>query len=241
MTYSKKLNKNGRILYEGPSMLDGQPIVVIAVGFETRSTNDKTGGMIQSYILRTDVHPAVAFRNGAGSSVCGATECPHFVNKTCYVNWGQGPRSVWECYRRGGYAPIGDDWHLFDDTVVRLGSAGDPCAAPEHVWRPIFDRARKHTGYTHQWRKPVGQWAKGFLQASCDGMRDYIESTAQGWRPFLVKPAHVPDPEGSVHCAASSESGKKTTCEQCTLCDGSTANVVINAHGSSQRRVLLVN
>lgn len=33
---------NGVILYEGPSKLDGQPIVVIAVGLKTKSSNTKT-------------------------------------------------------------------------------------------------------------------------------------------------------------------------------------------------------
>ena len=39
---------NGVILYEGPSMLDGAPIVVIATGIRTGSTNVKTGAMIQT-------------------------------------------------------------------------------------------------------------------------------------------------------------------------------------------------
>ena len=50
-------NPNGRILYEGPSMLDGAPIVVIATGFAERSGNDKTGAMIQTWILRADIPP----------------------------------------------------------------------------------------------------------------------------------------------------------------------------------------
>ena len=41
-------NPNGRILYEGPSMLDGAPIVVIATGFAERTANAKTGSMIQT-------------------------------------------------------------------------------------------------------------------------------------------------------------------------------------------------
>ena len=72
-----KPNPNGRVLYEGPSMLDGVPIVVIATGFAESSANDKTGAMIQTWILRQDIPPHHAFKSGEGSSVCGG--CPHYL------------------------------------------------------------------------------------------------------------------------------------------------------------------
>ena len=39
----------GYVIYKGPSLLDGAPIVVIAV---IGSGNTKTGDMVQTYILR---------------------------------------------------------------------------------------------------------------------------------------------------------------------------------------------
>jgi hypothetical protein len=224
-------NNNGRILWEGFSPIDGAPIVCIVTGFTDRSANGKTGSMLQTWILRQDVKPNVAFKNGQGRSVCG--DCPHagYNNGTCYVRWYQAPLSVWNCYKRGNYAPIGSDWHLFDGASVRFGAAGDPAMVPGHVWRCILQYAAANTGYTHQWRQPWAQHLKGICQASCDGMADYIDATAHGWRTFLVKPAAAPAPAGTVHCAASVEKGAKTTCERCTLCDGASANVVINAHG----------
>ena len=50
------------IFYRGPSMLDGAPIVAIA----TDSSNSKTGGMVQTWILRADIDPVTAARNGGG-------------------------------------------------------------------------------------------------------------------------------------------------------------------------------
>lgn len=232
-------NHNGRILYEGPSMLDGAPIVVIATGFATSSSNAKTGNMLQTWILRQDLPPNQAFRSPEGASVCG--DCPHRLQQTCYVTWWQGPLAVWHAWRRGSYALIGDNWHLFHGRALRIGSAGDPCAVPEHVWRRPLQECATHTGYTHQWRNPAGAWARGILQASCDGITDYLEATAHGWSTFLVTPAGTPDPAGTVHCAASSERGKKTDCATCHLCDGASANVVIHAHGVSARRVSLAN
>jgi hypothetical protein len=166
-----------------------------------------------------------------GRSVCG--DCGHagYNNGTCYVRWYQAPLAVWNCYKRGNYAPIGNDWHLFDDASVRFGAAGDPAMVPAEVWDNILQYCGSHTGYTHQWRQDWAQHLRGICQASCDGMADYIDATAHGWRTFLVKPAAEPAPSGTVHCAASVERGAKTTCERCTLCDGDSANVVINAHG----------
>jgi hypothetical protein len=49
------------ILYEGPSMIDGKPIVVIAT---VGSANSKTGAMVQTWIMRQDVEPHHALKTG---------------------------------------------------------------------------------------------------------------------------------------------------------------------------------
>lgn len=232
-----KPNMNGRILWEGRSPIDGVPIVCIVTGLTDRSANGKTGRMLQVWILRQDCPPHHAFKDGRGRSVCG--DCPHagYHNGTCYVRWYQAPLAVWNCYKRGGYPQIGYGWPVFQDAAVRFGAAGDPAMVPGHVWRCILQYCASHTGYTHQWRQPWAQHLKGICQASCDGMADYLEATAHGWKTFLVKPATEPAPAGSAHCAASVERGAKTTCERCTLCDGDSANVVINAHGVKAAKI----
>ena len=229
---------NGYILWEGASPLDGKPLAVIATGFAKTSANDKTGAMIQTWILRTDVSPIEAFRSDAGYSNCG--NCPHKLNQTCYVNWGQAPLSVWRAYLRGSYAPI-PSWDLFADRMLRIGSAGDPAMVPVHIWHAALEHAAGHTGYTHQWREPFAQPLRGLVQASCDGLLDYVDATERGWKPFLVKPAIVATPKGAVHCPSSEEMGRKTTCAACALCDGGSVPVVINAHGSRGSRVALLN
>jgi len=227
-------NPNGRVLYEGPSMLDGAPIVVIATGFAERSANDKTGGMLQTWILRQDIPPHHAFKSPEGASVCG--DCPHRLNRTCYVLWYQAPLAVWNCWHHGaGYAPATPaDFDGFD---LRLGSAGDPAAVPSWIWEPILPRVRKRTGYTHQWRRAVGSWLRGVVQASCDSLQDLADARAAGWRTFTVLPLGAPDPTGTVHCAASTERGNKTNCATCGLCDGASADVAIWAHGSRAAHV----
>lgn len=227
------LNNNGAVLYDGPSMIDGQPIVVIVTGLKgrpgKRSANGKTGDMLQTWILRSDLHPVVALA-GEDKSVCG--DCPHRRQdngkRSCYVQVGKAPAAVWRCYRRGGYAPLQSAQQVAG-RKLRVGSYGDPAAVPAAVWLPLIAAVAGHTGYTHQWRTPIGQWAKGILQASCDGLADYSEATTHGWGTFLVTPKGTELPAEMAHCAASKERGAKTTCERCTLCAG-VAAVGIWAH-----------
>ena len=105
----KRAAFTGVILYEGPSAIDGAPIVVIACRIVTKSRNEKTGAMVQTFIIRSDMHPAEAIKTGADRSICG--DCVHRpANKnTCYVDLGKSVRSVFDAYKRGRYARPGVD------------------------------------------------------------------------------------------------------------------------------------
>ena len=61
------------VFYRGPSMLDGAPIVAIAT--IARTSNVKTGAMVQTWIMRADTNPIDAARHGLDSSICGT--CVH--------------------------------------------------------------------------------------------------------------------------------------------------------------------
>jgi hypothetical protein len=236
---------NGRVIWEGESLLDGSPIMVIAIGFKASSKNRKTGDMIQTYILRRDISPTDAVQSGADFSICGS--CPHRgtvasikgksrnKGRTCYVNLGQGALGVYRTYVRGKYP----EW---DGTgvagrIVRLGTYGDPAAVPVHVWTELLDGAAGFTGYTHQWRDPRFGSLKKFCMASADSQFDALTAQAKGWRTFRVSLNPVTDTrqDNEALCPASAEAGKKLTCAQCRACDGtSTArrgSVYIPAHG----------
>ena len=91
---------SGAVIYNGPSVIDGSPIVVVLTGIRGSSSNPKTGRMVQSWILREDMHPVEALKTGADASICG--QCPHRPDadgrRSCYVN-PMGPASVWRTYR----------------------------------------------------------------------------------------------------------------------------------------------
>jgi len=98
------------IVYNGPSMLDGSPIVaIVTIG----SKNAKTGAMAQLWIMRADMDPVTASRTGADEAVCGT--CPHRGNPTdldhgqaaqrpCYVILAQAPLIVYKAFKRGIYS-----------------------------------------------------------------------------------------------------------------------------------------
>ena len=56
------------ILYKGPSIIDGQPIVAIAM---YSKANTKTGPVVQTYILVDGMPPLEASKTGADVSICG--------------------------------------------------------------------------------------------------------------------------------------------------------------------------
>jgi hypothetical protein len=242
-------------IWRGPSLLDGAPIVVIASGLRA-SENPKTGDMLQTYILRADIEPTAAIKNGADVSICG--DCVHRGDgtgkgRTCYVNIGQGPLAVWRSWARGNiprasrYAGLYFvscilEWPIENGEPcigkglrVRLGTYGDPAAVPVSVWQALTKHAIGHTGYTHQWRT-AGHELRALCMASVDTVADMLTARASGWRTFRVAfPGQDPRLQKiESRCPASAEAGKVLTCAQCLACggqNGRSGSVVIAAHG----------
>ena len=247
------------LIWEGPSVIDGSPIIVLATGVPTaaqrkrgaRSANVKTGDMVQTYILRADINPVAALAYGADVSICGV--CPHKSRAAggsgaCYVNVGQGPRSAWVAHQHTGSTPY--DPERLRGLKIRFGSYGDPAAVPSYVWQELAALADGVTGYTHQWHAnrlldaglsadaadiKLSQWC----MASADTADEGRMARRLGYRSFIVRSPSDPKPAGSVVCPASVEAGKRTVCATCMACGG-TGNgrrhdVTIIAHGSTAR------
>jgi hypothetical protein len=236
----------GLILYRGPSMLDGSPIVVIANRIVDGSTNAKTGAMVQTFIIRDDVDPLSAIADGSDDAICG--DCIHRRSpvtgkRTCYVNVGRSVMSVWNAFLRGRYARPGIDYDpailsdLFAGMFIRIGTYGDPAAAPVEVWQEVTTRASGWNGYTHQWR--LFPEFRGLCMASADSATDREAANAAGWRTFRVREASEPTLPREVICPASEEAGKRTNCAACKACGGTSAkaraDIVIAAHGATKK------
>lgn len=234
----------GIILYEGPSLIDGAPIVVIANRIANASTNIKTGAIVQTFIIRSDISPLEAIKQGLDSSVCGNCLARPSLEGFCYVNVGRSVESVYGAFLRNRYARPHIDYDpsilpdVFADSKFRLGTYGDPAAAPFSIWQAATSKTKSRYGYTHQWRNRPEFAA--LCMASCDTEQDAIDAIAQGWRPFRMRLATDPKLKGEVACPASKESGFKTTCKSCGACGGlsskAKAPIVIIAHGSTANR-----
>ena len=242
----------GFILYRGPSLLDGAPIVVVATGFARRSVNAKTGDMIQTYILRDGVNPVDAARSGADASVCG--DCKHRPANggSCYVTLIHGPSAVHRGLTRGIY-PVAQDADaiaaLGAGRMVRLGTYGDPAAVPVWVWEALVRNAEGRTGYTHQWQNPAikpAHWGRltALVMASVDNPEEAQEARRQGLRYFRIRTADEALDAREFVCPASEEAGKRTDCATCGACSGTQragqASPVIVVHGAKARRYIAI-
>lgn len=250
MQVSKTSKPNGYIIWQGDSLLDGAPIMVVAIGFNAASSNRKTGDMIQTYIIRRDIAPTDAVQTGADFSICG--NCVHRgkvepvsprskrtrnKGRTCYVNLGQGALAVYRAYTRNAY-PLWDGYGV-NLRKVRLGTYGDPAAVPVWVWENLLRDADGHTGYTHQWRDPRLAPLRKYCMASVDTPEEAAIARAKGWRTFRVGLPSHPTAERGVEalCPASAEAGKKLSCATCLACDGVASarrgSIFIPAHGGT--------
>jgi hypothetical protein len=241
----------GFVLYNGPSAIDGEPVVAIATGLQNGARNAKTGPMAQIYIIRPDLHPLDAVQTGADKAICG--DCVHRgtvvtdpktgkrrnVGRSCYVTLIHGPRMIYDAFKRGLYAPLAPEQArtVLRGRKVRVGAYGDPGAVPVSVWTTVLGRVGELTGYTHQWRRYPGLAA--FCMASCDSPAERDEAKALGFRTFRVRSRDEPLQGGEGHCPASVEMGKAVRCDTCLLCGGNRtqakADITILAHGAGAR------
>lgn len=244
-----------RIIYSGPSKIDGSHIVAIYI---QGSNNSKTGSMAQVYILQSDIDPITANRTGVDFGICG--DCPHrgkanpnkvsglAEGRSCYVNLGQGPLGVWKAYKRGSYQPatLDDLPAIGEGQTIRLGAYGDPLAIPSHIFRALLSKAKGHTSYTH---------ASGLLpdatlsphMVSADNPQQAQEAHDKGLRTFRVIPVTQWTEKGrdsllanEILCPASKEAGAKVQCLDCGLCAGQTIkakSIAIPAHGAGKKHV----
>ena len=221
---------NGIIIYRGPSLIDGSPIVCIATGLQGSSKNAKTGALVQTWIMREDVAPHLAVATGDDASVCG--NCMHRPKSagSCYVKTFQAPLSVWRAFHRGAY-PLADksELALLRSHSIRAGSYGDPAAIPAEVWQAVGVR----TGYTHQWRQAPA--LAGLAMASVDTPAEAAKAVAAGWRYFRVRPEGAPLLAGEIDCPSK----RGISCVDCGLCGGNqrkAKNISIEVHGSTKAR-----
>lgn len=254
----------GVVFYEGLSEIDGQPIIGIAT-FGT--SNEKTGNLVQTWMMRSDIHPIDAINTGADSSICGScplrglirpaserTKPSKFAGDTankgrsCYVLVQNAPLAIWNAYHSGKYPVLSSEHRrLMMGRGLRYGSYGDPVAIPMNYWDNLakFCTGKSEPGYTHQWRDSRFQdWSKRVM-ASTHSVAENAVASTMGWRTFrtIVDIEEISSEE--IICPASEAGGYTANCETCGACNGRRSmtdgrkSIAIMAHGGSGKASLV--
>jgi len=229
----------GTIIYRGPSRINQQPIFVAAIW---GSKNTKTGDMLQTYIMRSDMSPLDASKYGEDEAICGP--CTHrgaptldparkvAERRSCYVNLGQGPLIVWKTFQRGGYKDTANIAEVGRGRFVRIGTYGDGAAVPNNVWSQLLHSAKGHTAYTHNGGDP------NTYMVSVETLKQAQFRWRAGHRTFrTLSSADNLDVGHEILCPASAEAGYRTTCQKCMLCAGSRTkakSIAIVVHGTGR-------
>jgi hypothetical protein len=238
----------GYVVYEGPSLIDGSPIVAIAL---TKSSNTKTADMVQTYIIRSDMDPRDASKTGADRAICG--DCPHrgtatddptaklAKNRSCYVVIGQGPVIVYKGFVAGKYPKAESLAAVGKGRMVRIGTYGDGAAVPASVWNELLSEAEGHTGYSHQANTEGAAFDASLYMESVESVAAASLSWSVGRRTFRIVTSVNDVVKGSeIVCPATPEGGAKTTCEQCGLCAGTSVkakSIAVVAHGTGAKYI----
>ncbi|MDY6902754.1 MAG: hypothetical protein SWZ49_32485, partial [Cyanobacteriota bacterium] len=187
--------KNSYVVWEGASLIDGSPIVLILTGFVNHTSNRKTGYLLQSWIIKQNILPTEAAKKGFDKAICG--DCPMKLSRlgSCYVNLAV-TNNIYRKYETGAYPYFSKNEIEVLKRYrypIRIGSYGDPIAVPFDVWEPIISASGKHTGYTHQWfRNDCDlRWQK-YLMASVQSESEARIAQNKGWRTYRIMTPDAP-------------------------------------------------
>ena len=210
---------NSAVIHEGKSPYDGAEIMVLASGIKVPSTNVKTGWMIQIYILRKDMPPVEAVKQGLDESICG--NCSMRWNKGggCYVI----PFHFSRMWNAGLKAPRITPTELAKladkyNTPIRQGAYGDPAMVPMYVWEELENAVsnKKGSSYTHQWEWVSPEYAM-FSMASVENLKQKADAQAKGYRTYRIVDDVAEIATDEVLCPNTS---KGVQCRECGLCGG---------------------
>ena len=205
----------------------------VLIQFQYGSTNSKTGNGVQIWIL--PYRWITEGKSAMDDDEASCMDCPHSkrANRTCYVRKGNAEMglkskvaSMHKAFNEGRLEilPLSDiithELEACRGLFVRFGAYGEPILLGEANVRAITEVASSFTGYTHQWRMPMYQWASKYFMSSADTEGLMTVAHDLGWRTFRVLLKGDEKTSAEVTCPASVEGGRKVTCNVCGLCKG---------------------
>lgn len=224
----------------------------VIASFQFGSGNRKTGQSIQVYMLPHEMIENGGYHKDLDERVC--FYCRYSKNGGCYVLKGF-PRhglnaKLKRLKRTQEYKKPNSSSEILakarEYTYIRFGAYGEPVLLPVQLIKDLT-KGRRWTGYTHQWKLPENSPYKDFFMASVHSMEEAMQAESMGWRWYLIleKGQSLPkefeirgnaityqDRIIAVNCPASKESGERTTCNRCGLCNGASKskNIWIYKH-----------
>jgi hypothetical protein len=227
------MKRANTVAIEIQSAFTKRPLVVFFSGLTRKSSNRKTGPMVQVHILDVEAD----LRIGPSASMCGG--CPRrggvpslealrkrMKLKRCYVEFSRAPHSIVKAFRKGNIPIVSLDVLLSRLPInrpIRWGASGDPCNIPIHIVRTVSlsGRSGGWTGYTRGWRSDRFAEYRAFFMASVDGNPDDLQKARErGWRCFNIRPDVLLSPDSGEQCPAAAEAGHLVRCIDCQLCGG---------------------
>jgi hypothetical protein len=212
------------LLYDGPSLFNNAPILVL---LSTNKGTSKTR-MDTAYILPRDINPIDAARlsidpiGRADESVCGGCGRRPGVeldpDKRCFVTTLRGPHPTWVAHQRNGSGAF-DRLPIHPHEGARIGGWGDPSAVPTPVWWQLEDHYSFLLGYTQAWEDGLTVYSR-WCMASVMSPEALHRAQDMGWRTFRSREATAPILPGEFSCPASREENHRLTCDHCKACDG---------------------
>ncbi len=217
------------VIFDGPSAINGEPIVAIMTGVDRPSANEKTGPQVQVWVFRADVPPIQAAKEKTDDAVCGT--CPLRAG-VCYVNLAHGPQNIWKSWKANpcnftqGFPPTAQTKRR----SVRLTAYGDPGALPLELLEQCVKQFQSFTGYTHLWKEQPH--LQKFVMASVESPELAAEAQALGFRTYRIRNAGEPRLKGEALCPFEAAN---LQCIDCRACNGKTgafhSNIVSTVHG----------
>ena len=183
-----------------------------------KTTNRKTGNMVQLWFLEKNVSPLDSVKFGSDAkTVCKG--CVFASGNGCYVNVGQAPQQIWKAYHKGVYEflPVKEYGKIFSHRKVRFGAYGNPSLLPISIVKRISESSKGWTGYFHDWQDMKPEKARKYAQylmVSTETEKSRRKAERMKLRYFHVSPLQ---PKNTRECLADS---KGLTCEECLLCVG---------------------
>lgn len=226
----KPLSKNV-LFYDGPSVLNGEPILAIATA---QNGNRKIGHMLQLWILPA-ISPIAAVRSGRDAAVCGNCRLRgdgHGTARVCYVEYWRSVENIWQARGKARRMTPLEFSAVTTGLQLRIGAYGDPTAVPMEAWRPLLQTAGGWTAYTHQWRTADAAY-QFWCMASVDNLQEQREAQALGWRTFRMR--HEGERLQANEILCPHEQNAEVHCAECALCRGNgrpAKQIAVTVHGN---------